>query len=98
MNLKKNEEETPTKENSNAMKIQVLHDDKDNIIFFSMVENGVKDGLNLVPKKSQSTKVVDMPSVKGEKLSNEEDFKRFVEKMKKYKVDTSSKEGKLISN
>ena len=90
-----NEEEKPAK-GSNAMKIQVLHDDKGNIISFSVVNSGVTDGLSLVPKKNQSTKVVDMPSVKGEKLSNEEDFKRLFERIKQYKVDTSSKESKLI--
>ena len=44
----------------------------------------------------QSTKVVTMPSIKEEKISNEEDFKRLVERIRQYKVDTSSKEGKLI--
>jgi len=78
------------------MKIQVLHDDQGNILSFAMVKSGVADGLSLVPKQNQSTKVVDMPSIEGEKLSNEADFKGLVERIKQYKVDTSSKEAKLV--
>ncbi len=78
------------------MKIQVLHDDKGNILSFAVVKSGVTDGLSLVPKKNQMTKVVDMPSIKGEKISSEEDFKHLVETVRKQKVDMSSKEGKLI--
>ena len=93
--MKKNAEETPMQGRS-ATKIQVLHDDKGNIFSCSVVKSGVLDRLSLVPKQNQSTKVVDMPIVEGEKLSNEEDFKRLVENVKQYKVDMSSKEGKLI--
>ena len=78
------------------MKIQVLHDEQGNILSFSVVKNGVEDGLSLVPKENQSTKVVNLPSIKGEKISNESDFKRLVERISLYKVDTSSVKGKFI--
>jgi len=78
------------------MKIQVLHDDQGNILSFAMVKSGVTDGLSLVPKLNQFTKVVDMPSIVGEKLSNEADFKGLVERIKQYKVDTSSKDAELV--
>jgi len=93
--MKNNQEQAPTKGNS-AMKLQVLHDNDGNIISFSLVKDGASDGLSLVPKKNQWNKVVDMPSIKVEKMSSEEDFKRLVEEIKKFKVDTSSKMGKLI--
>ena len=93
--MKKNEIEQLTK-GSDAMKIQVLHDDQGNILSFSIVESGVKDGLSLLPKKNQSTTVVNMPVVKGETTSSEEDFKRLFERIRQHKVDITSKEGKLV--
>ncbi len=78
------------------MKIQVLHDEQGNILSFAVVKNGVTDGLSLVPKKNQIIKVVDMPSIKGEKITSEDDFKQLVETIRKHKVDLSSKESKLI--
>lgn len=78
------------------MKIQVLHDDQGNILSFAVVKSGVTDGLSLVPKKNQTIKVVDMPSIKGDKINNEEDFKQLVETIRKHKVDVSSKDSKLI--
>ena len=64
MNMKINQE-TPIKSN-NSMKIQILHDEEGNIISFSLVKDGVKDGLSLVPKKNQSCKIVNMPIIIGE--------------------------------
>jgi hypothetical protein len=66
------------------------------IISFSLMKDGVKDGLSLVPKKNQSNRVVEMPSIKGEKIRTEEDFKRLIEEIKQFKVDTINKTGKLI--
>ena len=78
------------------MKMQVTHDEQGHILSVAIVENGVVDGLSIVPKQNQSTKVVDIPSTIGKNLSSEEDFKRLGEEIKKYKVDISSKTGKLI--
>ena len=50
---KKNEKETPAN-GSATMKIQVLHDDRGEILSFSLVKDGIADGLSLVPKKNQS--------------------------------------------
>ncbi len=77
-------------------KIQVLHDEQGNILSFAIVKSGVTDGLTLVPKKNQSVKVVDMPTTKGEKLTEEEDFKRLVDTLRKQKIDTKSEVGKLV--
>jgi hypothetical protein len=78
------------------MKIQVLHDEKGKILSFSMVKDGVKDGLTLVPKPKQSIKVIDFPMAKEEKMSSEEEFRALVEKIGKHKVDIKSKKGKLV--
>jgi hypothetical protein len=92
--MKKNDEEAMAKD-SGSMKIQVLHDEKGNIISFALVKNGVTDGLSLVPKRNHSTKVVNLPD-NIKKLSSEEDFKQLVNQIKQHKVDTNNKAGKLI--
>jgi hypothetical protein len=56
----------------------------------------MKDGLSLVPKKNQSNRIVEMPSIMGENIRTEEDFKRLIEEIKQSKVDTINKTGKLI--
>ena len=78
------------------MKIQVLHDDQGNILSFAVVKSGVTDGLSLVPKKNQSIKVVDMPSIKKEQISSEQGFRQLVETITKHKIDINSTESKLI--
>jgi hypothetical protein len=78
------------------MKIQVLHDEQGNITSFSVLPDGFEGGLNLVPKHNHSTNILDFPLKKGEKLEGQEDYRNFVERVKQHKVDTSSKEGKLI--
>ncbi len=86
----------PLREDRSAMKIQILHDDKGNILSFAIVKDGVSDGLGLIPKKNQAIKVVDMPRIEGGKLGDEKDFKGLFEMFRKQKVDIKSKEGKLI--
>lgn len=78
------------------MKIQVMHDEQGNILSFAIVENGVTDGLSIVPKQKQSIKTMDIPSTLQVKVNNEEDFNKFLEQIKKYKVDVANKDGKLI--
>jgi uncharacterized NAD-dependent epimerase/dehydratase family protein len=78
------------------MKIQVLHDEQGNILSLAIVENGVIDGLSIVPKQKQSIKTMDIPSTLHVKVNNEEDFNKFLEQIKQYKVDVANKDGKLI--
>ena len=77
------------------LKVQVLHDEQGNIISFAVVKSGSRDGLSLVPKKGQSTKVVTLPNIKG-KLNNEKAFRHLVETIRQHKVDVSSRKGALI--
>jgi hypothetical protein len=79
-----------------SMRIQVLHDEKGNIISFAVLPEGFDGGLSLVPKENQSTKVLDLPTKKGEKFNSQEDYKNLVERVRQYKVDTDGKEAKLI--
>ena len=78
------------------MKIQVLHDEKGNILSLAIVENGVTDGLSIVPKQKQSIKTMDIPSTLKVKANNEEDLNKFLDQIKQFKVDIANKEGKLI--
>jgi hypothetical protein len=77
------------------MKVQVLHDEQGNIISFAVVRSGSTDGLSLVPKEGQSTKVVSLPSIKG-KPSNEKTFKHLLETIRQHKVDVRSGKGVLV--
>ena len=78
------------------MKIQVLHDEQGNILSLAIVENGVTDGLSIVPKQKQSIKTMAIPSTLQVKVNNEEDFNKFLEQIKQYKVDVANTDGKLI--
>jgi hypothetical protein len=60
------------------------------------MQNGIDGGLGLVPKENHSTKVVDLPGKKGEKLNSEADYRSLVERVKQHKVDLTGKDGKLI--
>lgn len=93
--MKKKVEERPTN-GDETMKIQVLHDEKGEILSFSLVKNGVEDGLSLAPKKNQSIKVVDLPMAIEENVNDEEAFGRLIDRIKQHKIDTKSKNGKLV--
>jgi hypothetical protein len=77
------------------MKVQVLHDEEGNIISFAVVKSGSTDGLSLVPREGQSTKVVSLPSIKG-KPTNEKAFRQLVETIRQHKVDVRSRKGALV--
>jgi hypothetical protein len=78
------------------MKIQVLHDEQGNILSLAIVENGITDGLSIVPKQKQSIRTIDIPSTIQVKVNNEEEFNKFLEQIKHYKVDVNNKDGTLI--
>lgn len=78
------------------MKIQVLHDAQGNILSLAIVENGITDGLSIVPKQKQSIRTIDIPSTIQVKVNNEEEFNKFLEQIKHYKVDVTNKDGTLI--
>jgi hypothetical protein len=77
------------------VKVQVLHDDQGNILSFAVVKSGSSDGLSLVPKEGQSTKVVSLPSIKG-RPNNEKTFRQLIEIVRQHKVDVRSRKGALV--
>lgn len=52
--------------------------------------------MSLAPKKNQSIKVVDLPMAIEENVNDEEAFGRLIDRIKQHKIDTKSKNGKLV--